>query len=349
MATNVNSAFNEFLNNEVNISKTDSDNAKSSRDYLISQIINISKNSSFLKLSSQYNCYFGSFSRKTKICVLDDVDILLGLDGSGLVLDGNQWDNLSIVLKDDCQDRNLINLSDSHQYYYGQIFKRVLNSNKVKNKLVSGLSSIQQYEKADIHARGEAVTLKLKSYTWNFDIVPAFYCDGDDNNPYYVIPNGKGGWKKTNPKIEQKRITAANIKFNNTVLKTVRLIKYWNKYGKMPSITSYVLETIVLDYFDTANHCTIKDGKTVDYPDVHFRDALKYIRDHIFSSVNDSKRIQGNINDLTYEQKNKIYNRANSDYIKAYNAVKAEVVENDNKKSINIWRDIFGDEFPKYE
>ena len=158
--------------------------------------------------------------------------------------------------------------------------------------------------------------------------------------------------------IDKLLISSSHEKVENNLKKYIgdiesivmlSLIKYWNKYGKMPSITSYVLETIVLDYFDTADHYTIKDGKTIDYPDVHFRDALKYIRDHIFSSVNDSKGIQGNINDLTYDQKNKIYNRANADYIKACNAVKAEVVESDNKKSINIWRDIFGDEFPKYE
>lgn len=42
----------------------------------------------------------------------------------------------------------------------------------------------------------------------------------------------------------------------------------------MPTITSYVLETIVLDYFDQASHNVVDDGKSYDYPDIHFRDAL---------------------------------------------------------------------------
>lgn len=350
MATNVNSAFSEFLNNTVNISKTNSDNAKGSRDFLISQIKSISDNGNFIRLASQYNCFFGSFSRKTKICELDDVDIIIGLNGSDLIIEGSQWNNISLKINNDCKDYMLINLSDKIKGYF-QPDTYYLNSTKVKNKLVSELSNISQYEKADIHARGEAVTLKLKSYTWNFDIVPAFYYEGDRHtSSYYLIPNGSGNWKKTNPKTEQKRISDTNVKFNDTVLKTVRLVKYWNRRGKMPNITSYVLETIVLDYFDQANHYLDKeDGTTVDYPDVHFRDVLLYISNHIFGSVNDSKGIQGNINDLQHDQKFKIYQRSKSDYEKAKNAVYVEVYEKDNKKSISIWRDIFGEEFPKYE
>ncbi len=348
MAKNVNGAFVEFLNKTVNITKMESDKAKASRDYLISQIKNISENGNFLKLAPEFNSFFGSFSRKTQICELDDIDIIIGLNGGELEINGYLWDDITLKLKNECTNKNLINSSDVGFSYAGDIY--YLNSNKVKNKLVSQLSNIPQYEKAEIHARGEAVTLKLKSYPWKFDIVPAFYTGDNIDNPYYLIPNGKGKWKKTNPKIEQKRISNINKKFNGIVLTTIRLVKYWNKRGKMPSITSYVLETIVLDYFDQAKHWSIKeDGSTVDYPDVHFKDALLYIGNHIFGKVNDSKGIQGNINNLQLNEMFKIHERALKDYTKASNAVYAEVDEKDNKKSINIWRDIFGEEFPKYE
>lgn len=216
-----------------------------------------------------------------------------------------------------------------------------------KNKLVSALKNIPQYEKSEIHARGEAVTLKLKSYSWNFDIVPAFYCSGN-GVPYYLIPNGYGKWKKTNPKTEQDRLSKLNAKFNGIVLSTIRLVKYWNRRGQMPNITSYVLETMVLDYFTQTNNSVYSNGKCYDYPDMHFRDALLYIANNIMCSVQDSKGIQGNINTLTYEQRLKIKTRANNDYYKSCNAVNAEIHEKNNHKSIDIWRDIFGDDFPKY-
>ena len=345
MPKSVNIAFSEFLNNTVNISKEDSDNAKKSRNFLLGQIQNLSCNGDFLSLATQYNSFFGSFARKTKIQPLDDIDIIIGLSGC-LQIEGYEWNNITLKVKDDCSDKLILNASDKFTQYWGTPIYH-LNSNKVKNKLVSALQNISQYEKSEIHARGEAVTLKLKAYSWNFDIVPAFYCSGN-GSPYYLIPNGYGKWKKTNPKIEQERVSRLNLQFNNQVLSTIRLVKYWNRRGQMPNITSYVLETMVLDYFTQANHSVYNNGTYYDYPDMHFRDSLHYISNHIMYTVQDSKGIQGDINTLTYEQKSKIQTRANNDYNKACSAVRAETQENNNQKSITIWRDIFGDNFPKY-
>ena len=348
MATSINSAFSQFLNDTINISKSTSDNAKSSRTFLNEQIKMLSDNGNFLKIATEYNINFGSFARKTKIKPLDDIDLIIGLYDSDLQIEGTQWNNMTLKIKDCCTDKLIINVSDKFSQYWGAPIYH-LNSNKVKNKLVSALQDISQYEKADINARGEAVTLKLKSYTWNFDIVPAFYCFGDTyTKPYYLIPNGNGQWKKTNPKLEQERVSNLNQKFNNVVLSTIRLVKYWNRRGQMPNITSYVLETMVLDYFDQTSHVFLNDDKYYDYPDVHFRDALYYISNHIMYSVQDTKGFQGDINTLTYEQKYKIKIRANKDYSKAYNAVYAEMQEKDIQKSMRIWKDIFGDEFPQY-
>ena len=63
---------------------------------------------------------------------------------------------------------------------------------------------------------------------------------------------------------------------------------------------------------------------------------------------NDPKNIQGNINKLTYDEKTKIKNKAYSDYYKAMEARQLEQ-DKDMKGSINKWREIFGDSFPKYE
>ena len=92
------------------------------------------------------------------------------------------------------------------------------------------------------------MTLELLSYDWTFDIVPCFKCSEQDK---YIIPNGKGHWKFTNPRIEQERVTRINQKHGGKVLDTIRLVKYWNRRGKMPTMVSYVLETMILDYFDS--------------------------------------------------------------------------------------------------
>ena len=164
-----------------------------------------------------------------------------------------------------------------------------------------------------------------------------------------MIPNGNGAWKKTNPKIKKKRLSDLNVKFNGVVIKLIRLVKYWNRRGKMPNITSYVLETMVLDYFDTSSHSAEQENKTYDYVDIDFKNFLDYLSKNIFNVVKDSKNIEGDINNLTNEQKQSLYNRAKNDYKKAYNAVYAEVYEKNMAKSINLWRDLFGEEFTCYE
>lgn len=346
MVKTVNSAFDEFLTNTVNISPNVSTTAKKSRDWLLLQVDKLCSDGNFLRADPQYNINFGSFSRKTKINPLDDIDIMIGLVGSHLVLNQNAWNDIQLKVKSSCKDKLIIDLSDITNLWENV---RILNSNKVKNKLVSALSNIPQYVNAAIHARGAAVTLKLISYEWTYDIVPAFYYDDPISKlPYFVIPNGKGNWQLTNPKLEQERVTKLNQQFNNIVLKTIRLVKYWNRRGRMPSITSYVLETIVLDYFDQASHNKVNGNLTSDWVDLHFRDILNYIGNHIMFSVQDTKGIQGDINNLDWQQKIKIQQRAKNDYTKACAAVSAEIEEYDAKKSINIWRDIFGEYFPQY-
>jgi len=345
MAITVNGAFDTFFENTVNVLFAKSDSAKRSRDWLFAQIKTICDNGYFLRPATQYNITFGSFSRKTKIKPLDDIDIIIGLNGGDLEINGYTWNDMSLKVKSTCQDNLILNLSDKDQWSS----EKYLNSTRVKNKLVSALGNVPQYENAEIHARGAAVTLKLKSYDWTYDIVPAFYCKGDQyNDPYYLIPNGKGKWQKTNPKLEQERVSGLNQKFNGVVLKTIRLVKYWNRRGQMPNITSYVLETIVLDYFDQTTNSNVTDGKATDWVDLHFRNVLLYISNNIVGNVQDTKKIQGNINNLSWEQRNKIQQRANSDYVKARDAVTAEITDKDMEKSINLWRDILGNEFPKY-
>ncbi|MEC9485706.1 MAG: hypothetical protein UMR38_07505 [Candidatus Izemoplasma sp.] len=281
MAKSVTKAFFNFLNDIVKTEPTNTSVARKSKNWLNNQIEILSKNGSFIRIASQFNIGFGSFARKTQIRPLDDIDLIIGLNGSNTTFYGSKWDDITVEVNGDTTDESLLSTSDRNPLGWDNS-KYSINSNKVKNKLVSALRSVSQYEKSEIHARGEAVTLKFKSYDWTFDIVPAFYVlETYQSNPFYLIPNGKGKWKKTNPKLEQERVTKANKNFNNIVLNVIRLVKYWNRRAKMPNITSYVLETMVLDYFDNANHNKVTSDKTYDWVDIHFRDVLNYISNHI--------------------------------------------------------------------
>lgn len=346
MVKSVEKAFDIFFENQIYLPKNINYIAKNSRKFLIDQIHLLSSQCDFVKLSSEFDLSFGSFARKTKITPLDDIDIIIGIDGTSTFCFEKAWNNMVIeyvkIHKNNMLERVCDTIIKENE------IKHFINSTKLKNRLVSALKKIPQYERADIHGKGETVTLKLNCYEWTFDIVLAFKCtDGDSE--YYLIPNGKGGWKKTNPKIEHERLLSLNKRFNGKVIQLIRLVKYWNKNGKMPTITSFVLETIVLDYFSKSKHSWKGKNETIDIVYMHFKWFLYYLSINIFKEIKDSKGIQGNLNYLRKYERLKIANRALEDFNKAKKAIVEQIYNKNIKKSINLWREIFGKEFPQYD
>ena len=281
MATTVNTAFSEFMKNYVNLDSIETEMARRSRENLKTNIHDLGKSGTLFDLASQNDLYFGSFSRKTKIRELDDIDMMIGLSGYNTLYTSSTWDNVKMSIDNDCQFNDYC---DTNGY---------ISSTKIKNKFISELKKLRDYYKAELHSRGEAVTLELLSYDWTFDIVPCFECSEQDK---YIIPNGNGHWKFTNPRIEQERVTRINQKHGGKVLDTIRLVKYWNRRGKMPTMVSYVLETMILDYFDSIE-------KTPDWIEQRFRDVLYYIKNNIWNAIYDSKGIEGDINTLSFNEK----------------------------------------------
>ena len=329
MAKNVNSAFTEFNRDYVNLNPERTKRANISRDWLIGQLKELpNKFDDFPDLYDGMSIKFGSFARRTKIRPLDDIDLMLTFSAIGTTylthIYGQSY-TLSVP-EASTKLRKLCNDEDN-----------TLNSIKVVNKIVSSLDKIEYYKSAAKHRRQEAATLKLNSYEWNFDIVPAFYTD----TGYYIIPDGNGKWKASDPRIDQKRVVDINQKHDGKILQIIRTLKYWNSYAQMPTIPSYLFETIILNYFDA------KD-KIRDYIDLNLIDFWKHLKNIITCNIYDPKGFQGNINTLSFDERIRVSNKTNDTYNKAYEAYKLEVEQQDQENAINKWRSIFGDNFPKY-
>lgn len=333
MSKTVNSAFNEFLKDKVNLDQNRTTNARSSRNWLMDQIHNFpDADDDFPKLYSEKDIYFGSFARNTKIRPLDDIDIMVCISAEGSFYDSYVTTNVhEITVNSDAENlKKLCNTGTD-----------TLNSIKVINKFKKSLSNVPQYYNAEIKRNQEAVTLKLTSYDWNFDIVPCFYTKADINGrEYYLIPDGEGNWKKTDPRMDRSRVTTVNTNNNGKVLDAIRIMKYWNKRPTMPSMPSYLIENIVLDFYES--------NTTLSFIDLDVKSLLIYIQNNIQSPVQDPKEIQGDINNLSSEDRTKILLRASLDYSKAVEAVKFEVTDKDQKSAINKWKEIFGPDFPDY-
>ena len=327
MATSVNSAFTEFNRDIVNLLKERTDKARASRDWLYTQLngLDSKEDSDFpFKYEAQHINY-GSFDRRTKIRELDDVDLMFCLTANGATY--TKYNTNYYKINTPNAGQRLKNLSDSD----------ILNSRKVVNKVKNSLSQIGQYKSAELHSRGEAATLSLTSYEWVFDIVPCFYTD----TGLYLIPDGNGDWKPTDPRIDQQRVTKANQNNKSLVLQLIRTLKYWNRHNSTHTISSYLFENIVINFVNSKNEIN-------DYNDINIRDFFSYLSSAILSSVYDPKDLQGDLNNYSFSEKLAISKKADWAYEKAKEAVYAELTEKDQKKSINLWREIFGAEFPTY-
>lgn len=331
MATTVDKAFSEFMNDTVNLDPSVTQNARASKDNLLANISEFDDIDGFFDLYDSINIHFGSFARKTKCRELDDIDLMIGIVANGATYFSKSWDNVTITANKTNQSH--IDCTDDNGY---------LNSTKVINRFKKKLESVREYSRSEVKRSGEAVVLNLLSKDWSFDIVPCFHTTKDDNGrSYYLIPNGSGGWKKTDPTLDQEGIQRINQILNGRVLDLIRLVKRWNRTKNAHTIPSYLLETLVLNYCETQTELSA-------FIDIRFKNVIIYISIYINNSVYDRKNIQGDINNLSDSERRILCQKAYDDYIKACDAVNLETQEKDHKKSISKWSEIFGKEFPAY-
>lgn len=327
MAKTVDTAFSEFNTETVNLNPERTTKANSSRDWLWGQLNSLDgkENLDFPLKYEDKHIKYGSFARKTKIRELDDIDIMFCLTANGATY--LKSSEIYYINTPNAGER-LKNLSEND----------ILNSRKVVNKFKNSLYQIDNYKSAEIHSRGEAATLNLQSYEWVFDIVPCFYTDLG----LYLIPNGSGNWKPTDPTIDQNLVTSTNQKYNGKALQLIRTLKYWNRHNSSYTIDSYLYEQFILTFINSR----IELSQWIDF---NIRDFFYYLSRNIDNTVNDPKGLQGNLNNLTYDQKKSISEKATWAYNRASEAINFETQDKNQEKSINKWQEIFGNKFPTYE
>lgn len=327
-------SFNLFRKTSVDLDSEQASRARNSRDYLQNRISSFPDADAdfprLYRIAGRYQ-YFGSFARKTKVQPLDDVDILVVLNGKGTA--STHSAGYTHWLRLDDSTSRLRHYLDGYGY---------VNSTKILNKLKSALKSIAVYRSAELNRRGEAVVLNLISYDWSFDLVPAFAVrDGSDGVAYYLIPDGKGEWKRTDPRLDQAAVTQANQWQDGNLIPLIRTMKYWNFRGRSaPRIGSYHLEAILIDGFSygipkiSTLRCSIPD-------------AFRILARKIMVACPDPKRLGPNLDaDLEEGTRTRVRDAAQAMAAQARLALKAEE-EEDNRTAIERWCKVFPD-FPRY-
>lgn len=326
---NINQLFEEYLKNKVNLDSKITKNAIECRENLLKNIAEFDNEEGFFDLHSDFNINFGSFSRETKCRELDDIDMMIGISANGAKYDSrDNWDNVKITASTLNQAQIECTNEDG-----------TLNSRKVLERFKSKLEKVREYSRSEIKRNYEAIVLNLKTKTWNFDIVPCFQTVAEsDGRNYYLIPNGNGNWKKTDPRIDKEKISDVKQSHGGKVLNLIRLAKKWNSRNNNIKIPSYMLETLIIYYFENKKNLN-------EQIEINFSEILGYIWQKISYKIEDMKNIQENINILTENEKREISTRLFKEFKKTKEAVESSDIE----KKVKIWKEVFGEEFPSYE
>jgi len=99
------------------------------------------------------------------------------------------------------------------------------------------------YSTSEVHLDTPCVKLELGHI--KFDLVPAIQ---QEWLPGYMIPDGRNRWMSTDPDLLEDKLTSVNQQVgNNLARRIIRLCKYWNKAKENSALSSYFLESAVLD------------------------------------------------------------------------------------------------------
>lgn len=325
---NISSRFNEYIKDYVNLDPEVTKSARESRDKMLDKLKKLLNEDRTLPNLYEDIIHFGSFNRKTKCRKLDDIDLMICLSSEGSTANIYDVNNIVINTKESAETLNSY-LNDRGN----------LSSTRLANKLKDIVTSIPEYSRSDVRRDGEAVILNLTSYEWSFDLVIAFVTvKFDDGNVYYIIPDGNGNWKRTQPKLDSLYTTKINQMYQSGILEYVRILK---KINQIPSkkifSSSYLLECMILDMFD--NNCNI-DGLT------KMQVTLKII-DHLitnnYNSINDPKNIQGNLNTDDVQEKQSRLDKLKVIRDDIHNALSIETTNLES--SIKLLKRVFGDNF----
>lgn len=318
--------FNDFIKNNISLDPAVTEVARSSRDFLYSQLKALpSKAENFPRLYPEKEIFnYGSFSRKTKIRLLDDIDFMLIFAADGATY-SDVLGQVKISIPEEAKD--LFNLLGTDGF---------LSSKKVANKIKNNISKVSQYRNAEIRSNQEAVILNLSSYHWSFDIIPAFITSEEtDGRSYYLIPDGNGHWKKTDPRIDKERTTNVNKDRDLNVLEFIRIIKYWNKIQNL-NISSYLMENLVLKYVETHNTSSSRKHELSNF--------FTYLTEVIYYQVADPKGIQGDLNTLDFSKRQSVSNKASQSAKAVRSALEFEGIS-EYALADKQWRIVFGDSY----
>jgi len=184
---------------------------------------------------------------------------------------------------------------------------------------------------------GQAVTLHY--VTWpNVDIVPVSRVVNDDGSvSHYNVPDSNtDNWIPSRPKLHASNIESKSSDCGYNFRRIIKMIKHWNKIHS-DYLQSYHIEVLALKAFDT----NLDDTPWQVFQ--FFEKARPLLTTNLWHEL-------GYADDyLSWSDRQEVLKRFDTAISKSRYAWSRTYNDtNDHKGAIEIWKQIFGDEFPAY-
>jgi hypothetical protein len=240
--SDINATLEKLLDSDINISASSISQGSDSHNYIRDVLKGKNDRDSLFPRLIEGDFLSGSYARGTKLKPLDDIDVMVVIDGAGLhVVKGGYVQDIEVRGSGKSDNPILQHMGPNS----------LLSSRTVMSLFQKALTDLHPNSK--IRNDQQAVNVWLSTYGLGIDVVPCFHLiPRDGSQDHYYIPEGNGsdGWKTTNPKIDAIISSTLHDRHNKLMKKIVRLAKYWNTVSNANRLRSYHLETIVWHIFD---------------------------------------------------------------------------------------------------
>jgi Second Messenger Oligonucleotide or Dinucleotide Synthetase domain len=192
------------------------------------------------------------------------------------------------------------------------------------------------YPNTRVGVRQIAVHLALGE-NLEVDLVGGFHAQGGG----FWIPNGAGGWQKTNPPFHDKLMTDSNVRLGGHLKPLVRVMKGWNIVGNASRLRSFHLEMMVEGMWRNATSLPAMPEAVAA--------TLKAGAGWVRAAHADPWSASGQNLDsyLTATARASSAKAMDDDAVRAAEAI-AYVAAGQTAKAVERWDIVFGHQFPAY-
>jgi hypothetical protein len=189
------------------------------------------------------------------------------------------------------------------------------------------------YSASDIKVDRCVVTVSFSDS--HIDVQPVF--EVEDQDYKYPDAYGSGSWKTTKPRQEMSAMKEAEEQKNKNLRRLCKMARAWkNKNGVY--IGGLLIDTLAYNFLSSTKEY---DSTSFSSYDLMCRDFFKYLYDQ--------PKDQKEYGALGSKQRVKVRKPFKRKAKKAYDLAVDAIATSSDKKEHRKWRDIFGNDFPKYQ